>query len=224
MNRLKIINSSTWTPSVVVSSHLHPMARISGLNRNPQEISVTPVKPMTARVSLDRPASTQRLRTGSRPSLWTRVGGTLAVEGMAAARAPTGKPQAVAAHAQDLADTAAAPAPAKPPPAIAKVELTINSLGSYELNKPIPVFVEILGEPAFCRGSAGLEHFYVRQQPERYPDCAERPGHANLRHAALEKNLGHGAGATAQDPGDVYRQDEAGLARPALTRGRGRRA
>lgn len=102
---------------------------------------------MTARVSLDRPASTQRLRTGSRPSLWTRVGGTLAVEGMAAAPAPMGKPRAVAAHAQDLADTAAAPA--KPPPAIAKVELTIDSLGSYELNKPIPVFVESLGNRHF---------------------------------------------------------------------------
>ena len=147
MNRLNIVRSTTWTPSVVVSSSLHPMARVSGLNANPLEISVTAVKPSSARVSLDRPASTRRLRTDSRRSHWTRIGPTLAVEGMAASPAPLGARPAVVAYAPDF--TAPAPAPAKQPPAIAKVELTIDSLGSYELNKPIPVFVESLGNRHF---------------------------------------------------------------------------
>jgi hypothetical protein len=143
MNRLNIIRSTTWTPSVVVSSSLHPIARVSGLNANAQEISVTAVKPSIAQVSLDRPASTRRLRSDSRRSHWTRIGPTLAVEGMAASPAPLGSHPAVAAYAPDFA------APAKQPPAIAKVELTIDSLGSYELNKPIPVFVESLGNRHF---------------------------------------------------------------------------
>jgi hypothetical protein len=149
MNRLNIIRSTTWTPSVVVPSNLHPIARVSGLDTNAPEISVTAVKPSTARVSLDRPASTQRLRTASHRSHWTRVGDTLAVEGMAATRPPPRTPHAAAANAPDLVASPPAPAPAKQPPAIAKVELTIDSLGSYELNKPIPVFVESLGNRHF---------------------------------------------------------------------------
>lgn len=146
MNRLNIFRSSSWTPSVLVSSNLHPIARVSGDTR---EISRTTLRPSSARISLDRTASSRPLRTGSRSALWAKIGQTLGVEGMIAMRAPPGPRPAVAANAPDFANSKPAVVPIKQPPAIAKVELTINSLGSYELNKPIPVFVKSLGNRHF---------------------------------------------------------------------------
>lgn len=144
MTAVNIIKSSTWTPAAVVSSRLHPITRISGVGASTQETSVAAVGASTARISLDRTASPRRLRIASRPLIWAKIGGMLAVDGMTATRAPPEKAEIVTASAEGFADRAAAP-PAKQPPAIAKVELTIDSLGSYELNRPIPVFVESLG-------------------------------------------------------------------------------
>ncbi|HTV44571.1 MAG TPA: hypothetical protein VMF05_04585 [Stellaceae bacterium] len=79
------------------------------------------------------------VRTFSRPLIWVRIGRGLAVERITATPDPPGRPVTVPPS----------PPRAKAPPAIAKVELTIDSLGSYELNQPIPVFVESLGNRHF---------------------------------------------------------------------------
>jgi len=49
-------------------------------------------------------------------------------------------------NADGLADAAPAASLPKPTSEITRVELTIDSLRTYELVKPIPVFVETLGE------------------------------------------------------------------------------
>jgi len=49
----------------------------------------------------------------------------------------------------DLADAVPPAGSPKPPSAISRVELTIDSLRNYELTRPIPVVVESLGERNF---------------------------------------------------------------------------
>ena len=53
------------------------------------------------------------------------------------------------AGAGDLADAVPPAGSPKPPSAISRVELTIDSLRNYELTRPIPVVVESLGERNF---------------------------------------------------------------------------
>jgi hypothetical protein len=114
-------------------------------------------------VNLDRTASSRLLSTRARRSLWARVQDALSVEGMTATRGPPGKPDANAmsedvaspaangdspgdaANANGHADVPAASLP-EPTSGTSRVELTIDSLRTYELVKPIPVFVESLGE------------------------------------------------------------------------------
>jgi hypothetical protein len=155
MNGLKIITSTTRTPSTVVSSGLHPIATTSGLSTKAEELFTTMAMASTTSVSLDRTASSRLLSTRARRSLWARVQHTLSVEGMAATREASGKPRAIAPNADGLANTANGDGPADATPAgplpkpnseTARVELTIDSLRTYELVKPIPVFVEALGE------------------------------------------------------------------------------
>jgi hypothetical protein len=163
MNGLKIISSNTWTPSRLVSSGLHPTTTTSGLNTTAEELVTTVVLASTAMVNLDRTASSRLLSSRARRSLWARVQNALPVEGMTATRGPPGKPDANAinedgaskavnadaptdaANADGLADGPAASLP-KPASGTSRVELTIDSLRTYELVKPIPVFVEALGE------------------------------------------------------------------------------
>jgi hypothetical protein len=163
MNGLKIISSNTWTPSRLVSSGLHPTTTTSGLNTTAEELVTTVVLASTAMVNLDRTASSRLLSCRARRSLWARVQVSLSVEGMTATRGPPGKPAASAinedgasdavnadaptdaANADGLADAAAASL-SKPASGTSRVELTIDSLRTYELVKPIPVFVEALGE------------------------------------------------------------------------------
>jgi hypothetical protein len=163
MNGLKIISSNTRTPSRLVSSGLHPTTTTSGLNTTAEELVTTVVLASTAMVNLDRTASSRLLSTRARRALWARVQDALSVEGITATRRPPRKPDAntmkedVApdaangdgpgdtANADGLADTPAASLP-EPTSGTSRVELTIDSLRTYELVKPIPVFVESLGE------------------------------------------------------------------------------
>jgi hypothetical protein len=163
MNGLKIISSNTWTPSRLVSSGLHPSTTTSGLNTTADELVTTVVLASTAMVNLDRTASSRLLSSRARRSLWARVQDALSVEGMTATRGPLGKPDANAtsedgasdaangdgptdaANADGLADAPAASLP-QPTSRTSRVELTIDSLRTYELVKPIPVFVESLGK------------------------------------------------------------------------------
>jgi hypothetical protein len=173
MNELEIIRSSTRTPSTSVSSGLHPATTISVLKTTPEEVFTTVVTAMTIRVSLDPSASSRMLSSNPRRSRWTRVQDALSVEGMAATREPSAKPPADAPIADGLVGVANAERHADPPDAAtladpvstdgladaapasplpkptseaSRVELTIDSLRNYELVRPIPVFVESLGD------------------------------------------------------------------------------
>jgi hypothetical protein len=161
MNGLKIIISNTWTPSRLVSSGLHPTTTTSGLNTTAEELVTTMVLASTAIVNVDRTASPRLLSSRARRSLWARVQDALSVEGMTATRGPLEKPDANATNEDGASDTVNAYAPidtanadgiaealaaSKPTSGTSRVELTIDSLRTYELVKPIPVFVESLGE------------------------------------------------------------------------------
>jgi hypothetical protein len=209
MNGPKIIRSNAWTPSTLISSGLHPTTTTSGLNATAEELVTTVVLASTARVNLDRTASSRLLSSRARRSLWARVRDAPSVEGMTATRVlprkphdtttngdglyegadtnaptdmvnpdgPTDGPKAddradatnaeahadiadaeahadiadAEAHADppavgDIADAQPSASPAKPASETARVELTIDSLRNYELVKPIPVFVESLGD------------------------------------------------------------------------------
>jgi hypothetical protein len=154
MNRLKIISSNTWTPSTLVSSGLHPTTTTSGLNTTAKELITTVALASTAMVNLDRTASSRLLSSRARRSLWARVQDSLSVEGMAATRGRPAKPDATAMKEDGASDAVNADTPtdaaeaslAKPISGTSRVELTIDSLRTYELVKPIPVFVEALGE------------------------------------------------------------------------------
>jgi len=146
MSGIEIIRSSTRTPSTLFSSGLHPITMTSGVNTTAEEMFTAVVIASATKVSLDRTAASRLFSTHSRRSLWARVQDVPSVEGMAATREAPGKPYAVVADAEGLADAAPAASLPKKISETARVELTIDSLRTYELIKPIPVFVESLGE------------------------------------------------------------------------------
>jgi hypothetical protein len=152
MNSLNVIRIDTWTPSVRVSSGRHPVTTVIGLNAVSEEFVTTDVMASSARVSLDRVAPPRLLSTRSRRSLWFTVLPALSIGGLAATPGLAVKPgQAGDGNRSDAAGDAAAETPpaaisAKPPSAISRVELTIDSLPTYDLIRPIPVVVESLGE------------------------------------------------------------------------------
>jgi hypothetical protein len=172
MNGLEIIRSSTRTPSTLFSSGLHLVTTTSGLNATAEEPFTTVVVASTTKVSLDRTAASRVVSTRSRRSLWSRVQDALSVEGIAATRdvprqsnpgadntdglagaakgdgpdgASSGDGPVDAVNAGGFADAPAASLP-KAKSETSRVELTIDSLRTYELVKPIPVFVESVGE------------------------------------------------------------------------------
>jgi hypothetical protein len=164
MKGLVIIASSTCTPSAMVSSGLHPIVTTCDLHATAAELSTTAVTASTTRISLDRTTASRLLDSGARRSQWARVQDAWSVDGLAATRRQPAPPRAGAADADGRAAAAnadgradatpadgraetasATPAP-KPNSGTSRVELTIDSLRSYELVKPIPVFVESLGE------------------------------------------------------------------------------
>jgi hypothetical protein len=146
MSGIEVIRSSTRTPSTLLSSRLHPITTTSGVTTTAEELLTTAVIASMTNVSLERTAPSRRFSTRSRRSLWARVQDASSAEGLTATREAPRKPDADAADADGLADAApAAPIP-KQNPETARVELTIDSLRTYDLIKPIPVFVESLGE------------------------------------------------------------------------------
>ncbi len=146
MSGIEVIRSSTRTPSTLLSSRLHPITTTSGVTTTAEELLTTVVIASTTNVSLERTAPSRRFCTRSRRSLWARVQDASSAKGLTATREAPGKPDAAAADADVPADAAPeAPIP-KQNSETARVELTIDSLRTYELIKPIPVFVESLGE------------------------------------------------------------------------------
>ena len=146
MSGIEIIRSSTRTPSTLFSSGLHPITMTSGVNTTAEELFTTVVIASATKVSLDRTASSRLFSTRSRRSLWARVQDAPSVEGMTATREAPRKAYAVAGDADGPAGAAPAASLPKQNSETARVELAIDSLRTYELVKPIPVFVESLGE------------------------------------------------------------------------------
>ncbi len=136
VGRLNILWSSTPTPSTLVSSRLHPAVTETRLGA--EALLTTTLGASTTPVSLARAAATRSLTTRSRRSIWARVRPALSVDGVAATL--EARPGAAAA---DAAPAAASPKRPAPTP---RAELTIDSLRSYDLVKPIPVVVESLGD------------------------------------------------------------------------------
>jgi len=133
------------TPAARISTGLHPIAMIAGLCAGTEELT-TAVTGSTAIISVDRVTQRRSFSTRSRRLQWAKVQPALSVAGMVATRESTSLPPRVSANNRDTADAAPPPTSAKPPSATSFVELTIDSLHSYELIKPIPVIVESLGD------------------------------------------------------------------------------
>jgi hypothetical protein len=151
MNALTIVKSSTRTPSTTVSTRSHPVTTTSDLMTTAAEM--TAVAASAAGVSLDRTTPSRRLNSGERRSQWAKLDGGRSLKGIAATRRQPAKPRAVSPPGEDPAKAAAAGGAADPPPPAAKqssgpsqVELTIDSLRTYELIRPIPVVVESLAD------------------------------------------------------------------------------
>jgi hypothetical protein len=146
MNGLRIITSSTCTPSTIASSASHPVTTTADLKATGEDLLITVARPSAARVSLERTTSSRLLSGRARRLQWAKVRDALSVQGMAATPEVPAKSRAVAPTANRLADSPPEnplPRPQSPAP---RIELTIDSLRTYELVKPIPVFVETLGE------------------------------------------------------------------------------
>ncbi len=156
---------TTRMPATRISSGLHSIATITDLRAAAEELVTTALTTSTARVSLDRIAQPPSLSTRPRRLLWARVQPALSTGGLVATRGPARLPFGTTPIANDVVDgdvvgsdvvdgevvelpPPAAPAP-KPPSAISRLELTIDSLHNYELIRPIPVVVESLGERNF---------------------------------------------------------------------------
>jgi hypothetical protein len=151
MSALKIIKSNTPTPSTTDSTRSHPVTMTSDLRTTAAELIA--VVASAAGVSLDRTTAPRRLNSGERRSQWVRFRNDRSMKGVAATRRPPAKPRPVSPAGEAAAEAAAAGSGADPPPPVAKqssglskVELTIDSLRTYELVRPIPVVVESLAD------------------------------------------------------------------------------
>lgn len=166
MSGLNVYSATTAIPAAWISSRLHPIALITGLRAEDEELAMTSLTVSAASFKLhgvsqmpSRPARARRL-------LWFRLRPAPSVGGISptpvrtrnpVALPPAAAPRIVEPPAAE-ADAAVFPAemaiasrqdeapPAKPPSAISRVELTIDSLRTYDLSRPIPVVVESLGE------------------------------------------------------------------------------
>jgi hypothetical protein len=151
MNALTIIKSSTHTPSTKVSTRSHPVTTTSDLRTTAAEL--TAVVASAPGVSLDRTTAPRRLSSGERRLHWAKLRDDRSIKGIAATRRQPPKPQTVLPQGEGPAEAAAAGAAADPSPLAAKqssgpsqVVLTIDSLRTYELLRPIPVVVESLAD------------------------------------------------------------------------------
>jgi hypothetical protein len=165
MSGVEIVRSSTRTPSRLVSSLSHPAATTSGLRATAEEC-LTTVVAASPTISLGRTGASRLFSSRARRPQWTSIRDALAVGGLAADREGAAPPQpapadppaaatadpttadAIPSAAAAISPPIAVPADRAPAPGYgtSRIELTIDSLRTYELVKPIPVFVEALGE------------------------------------------------------------------------------
>jgi hypothetical protein len=164
MSGLNVFSATTAMPAAWISSGLHPIATITGLRREDDELVTTALSASLASFNLHRVSQMRSRPARARRLIWFRLQPALSVGGISPTLEPTRKPAEPAPATAPLiieppateypsaafaAGTVIAPpgmpAP-KPPSAISRVELTIDSLRTYDLSRPIPVVVESLGE------------------------------------------------------------------------------
>jgi hypothetical protein len=113
-------------------------------------------------------AASRVLSNRTRRSLWMSFQADLPVEGMVARREPSPTPiveEVEPSVPRDAPPEAEAPSPPEagtPTPTpkrsgIEKIELAIDKLPNHELIKPIPVFIESLGDKVFIAEVPGLD-------------------------------------------------------------------
>jgi hypothetical protein len=168
MSGLNVFSATTAIPAAWISSRLHPIAMIAGLRAEDEELVTTALSASAASFKLHRVSQTRSRPARARRLIWFRLQPVLSVGGISPTPEPTRKSLAPAPAAAALAipstaaevaatafaaETAIEPPPEmpapKPPSAISRVELTIDSLRTYDLSRPIPVVVESLGERNF---------------------------------------------------------------------------
>jgi hypothetical protein len=155
MTGLTIITSSTRTPSTIASSARHPITTTADLETTAGDLLTTVAMASTTRVGFVRTTSSRLVSSRARRSQWATVRDALSVELLPATLGQPANSRPAAPHAEGLVEapngnrvadaTPVDPLP-KPKSATSRIELTIDSLRTYELVKPIPVFVEPLGE------------------------------------------------------------------------------
>ncbi len=164
MSGLNIFRTTTAIPAAWISSGLHPIAMISGLRAEDEELVTTVLAASAASFKLHRAPQMRSRPARARRIIWFTLQPALSVGGISPTPEPTLKPVAPApAAVPSIMEPPAAeypsaafasgtaiappemPAP-KRPSAISRVELTIDSLRTYDLSRPIPVVVELLGE------------------------------------------------------------------------------
>ncbi len=175
MSQPYVFRATTARPSARVSSGLHPVSTIAGLRAGGEEIVKTRLTAAVGTRGLHRTAAVPSRRIDARRMLRLTIEPALSVGGISASPEPSpgGRPSVEEAaplpvSPGDISPSSASPDPpppapdpaplptaaadpppntaAKPASAIARVELTIDSLRAYDLSRPIPIVVEALNE------------------------------------------------------------------------------
>lgn len=148
MNRRNTFMISTGTPSTRFSSTRNRSAVITGVSATANALVTTTDAAAPMKLRLDRAGRPRFLGMRARPPLWLKVHATRTLGDIAAAGGSSLAPTAIATAAHSHGEASPMPSAAlpKPPSAISKVELSIDSLRAYDLIRPIPVVVEVLGE------------------------------------------------------------------------------
>ncbi len=119
----------------------------------------TTAEASTAVTSSNRVAPSRTLTNRARRSLWVKFQPALPVEGTVVTREPPQTPAIEEAQPSGLPDAPPetdTPTPKKSAGA-EKIELAIDKLPNHELIKPIPVFIESLGDKVFIAEVPGLD-------------------------------------------------------------------
>ena len=152
MVKTNIVHSSTWTPSVFVSSGSPLAITTFVLGTNTEEYCTIAV-PAPAMISSSRVSWSRRLSNRARRAQWVAAQSFVPPEANMAPRSPPQMPGISAP------ETPPNPAATEEPPKSARAEriqLAIDSLQNYEILKPIPVLVESLGDTVFVAEAPDL--------------------------------------------------------------------
>ena len=152
MVKTNIVHSSTWTPSVFVSSGSPLAITTFVLGTNTEEYCTIAV-PAPAMISSSRVSWSRRLSNRARRAQWVAAQSFVPPEANMAPRSPPQMPGIGAPETPPNPATTEEP----PKPAKAKrIQLAIDSLQNYEILKPIPVLVESLGDTVFVAEAPDL--------------------------------------------------------------------